>query len=139
MMLPVYPVESTPLPRGERPQNRMVQHLRPFAKARLATRHNLIQRCNLQPDARQRLLRRHSFWSGLLGRLAPLWQIIEACHYQRLDSVFERPRTGQRFILLQTPFETLYRARVGEIEMLQNLCRTSLPFRVARQILDAHA
>src|SRR6266478_5728508 len=138
-MFSMDPVELAPLPNVQRTENWVVENPGAPAKPSFALCQSCVHLLNLRKNGAQHLFRGHPFGNSAFRRLPALRKVRQVHNQQRAQSMAETGPRPERSTLLQALGQPLVRIVVGEIQVLQYLRRSPLPFRAVADMFGATA
>src|SRR5208283_5830894 len=120
MMLAVHPMKLSPLTRGQRPKDGMVEHSGSLAEAGFASRNHFVHSRDPRPDFAYDLFTRHAARLSTFRRFPSLGQVSKSGDHKCSHAILQHRPSRQRLAFLQNALESLYGSSVGEIEVLQH-------------------
>lgn len=129
-MQAMHEMKLSPVCAAKRTQNRVVEQFSTRPKFFFAACDALIHLQDFRREPGTYLFRRQSSRQRHSRRLSPGRQISQAHHHQRLSTLYPGLSFRQRLIRLRRALKTLCRARVSQIQVLQDFARTPLSRRM---------
>jgi hypothetical protein len=139
VMHPMNQMKLSPLPASQGSERRMVDQSHPAPESALALRDDRIHRCNLRPHVTPHLFGWQSSRLSHPRRFSPCREEAEADNQQRTPALLHRRSCCRGRARFQQPLESLDRACIAEVQMLQHLRRAPLARRMPTHLLTGHA
>src|SRR5579862_7014181 len=138
MMMSMNPMEFSPLSRCQRPQNRMVKDSA-VPKASLALRNDSVHHLEFLHHLSSHCFRIDTPRHSLLRRLPAIRKMVEQQHHQSSQTLLHCRSSRDGLAGGENAFESFDCPSIGEVQMLQHLCRAPFLSRMPAHLLTRHS